>query len=574
MKKIIFIFALFLLIIMPAGKTEAASLYISPVNGEYLVDSSFSVSVSVNSLGTSINAIEAVINYPADILEVKSISKSNSILKLWIKEPTFSNGVISFSGGTPAPDFIGSGNNIVVNFLAKKEGKASLLISEGMVLAADGRGTNVLTSKNGAIFNIITKIKSPMPPDDRKKIVIPDAKKIINKKPEKILISSKTHPDQNQWYNNPNTIISWKMPTDIILQNLNFDMEQKLSSDTITKNLFDNNEYNDISDGKWYFNIKVKNNYGWSPIASYKIKIDIKSPYDFEIRIENNNDATNPSPELYFKAEDDLSGIGYYEMIIDDINHFSIVPSEVNPFIMPVQSPGLHSVIVVAVDKAGNRTESKTSINIKSIEIPEITIYPQIYKAGDEMMYLEGKSMPESILVLNFTKDGKIIRNCETISDNEGNWKYFTEELFKEGTYIISAQTKDARGAISYPSEGEEIKILLSGFAIGSYVVSYIPFVRILLLLLLIISIVIFVFINRSKKEKRAIIREIFEARVSLKKNFRILKSKIEKRIKIIDAKPGFNSKEKKIRDDIFSVLEKSEKNIGKEIKNIEDEVK
>jgi len=564
MKKYIFIITLLLFFILPSGKSQGATLYLSPASGQHSISSSFSVSVNVNSSETFINAVDAIINYPEDMLSVKSVSKNSSILKLWPKEPTFSNGIISFSGGIPAPGFTGTGNGLVINFVGKKEGIANISFSSGMVLAADGRGTNILSSKSGATFVITPKSETPTTPQ----------KTTETKKESSLIdINSSTHPNQDQWYNNSNPSLLWKIPPDIEAESIEFDENPSTNPDLISNGIFDSIKYENTADGIWYFHLRVKNKNGWGKTSHFKVQIDTTLPKDLEIKIDNKEDPTNPQPNLYINAIDNLSGINHYDIVIDSKSFSSITPSETNPFIMPIQLPGSHNITVIAVDKAGNRTEKKIKIEIESIKIPEITVYPSLYKAGDEMIYIEGRSLPNATIIINLTKNENNIKSWETTSDDNGNWSYSTEELFKKGTYHITAQAKDERGAISYPSEKKEIKILLSGIALGSFLINYWQLTLILIFIIILIIALIIIIIYKSKKEKESIKKEVLEAEKSLKDTFIILKNKIEKRVEDFDHKPGLSIQEKKIRDDIFKILESSKKIVGKEIKDIEDKL-
>jgi len=86
---------------------EAATLSFSPQSGTYFAGRSFSVSVLVSSPDQAMNAAQGEISFPTDQLEVLSISQANSVMNLWVQNPTFSNqdGTIDFGGvaiGDPA----------------------------------------------------------------------------------------------------------------------------------------------------------------------------------------------------------------------------------------------------------------------------------------------------------------------------------------------------------------------------------------------------------------------------------------------------------------------------------------
>jgi len=81
--------------IFNANEAHAASLYLSPSSGTHTVGNIFTVSAYVNTNNAAINNSDATINFPTDLLEVVSVSRSSSIFSLWVEEPAFSNG-----GGT------------------------------------------------------------------------------------------------------------------------------------------------------------------------------------------------------------------------------------------------------------------------------------------------------------------------------------------------------------------------------------------------------------------------------------------------------------------------------------------
>lgn len=162
-KKILIIYKIFLLFfLMVANKAFSASLNLSPVNGNFNVGDSISIRLRVSTPGESINAISSVLNYSNNTLSLSSISKSGSIISLWPVEPSFSNqsGRITLEG-VILNGYSGSAGNVVtLNFKAISEGSAYVRFAGGSVLANDGQGTNVLTSSNGASFQINKRVSN------------------------------------------------------------------------------------------------------------------------------------------------------------------------------------------------------------------------------------------------------------------------------------------------------------------------------------------------------------------------------------------------------------------------------
>lgn len=132
---------------------QAATLYLSPSSGEYSVGKTFSVNVYVSSADQAMNAASGAISFPQDKLEVTSLSKTGSILTLWVQEPSFSNsaGTVNFEGIVFNPGFIGVGGKVItINFKVKAAGAIPLNFSSGSILANDGKGTNILENLGSA----------------------------------------------------------------------------------------------------------------------------------------------------------------------------------------------------------------------------------------------------------------------------------------------------------------------------------------------------------------------------------------------------------------------------------------
>lgn len=553
-------------LMLPVERSEAASLYLSPSSGEYPVSRNISIKVMVDSSGQAINAVDGTISFPADMLEVQTISKSGSVLVLWPKEPIFSAGQVSFSGGVPAPGFTGVGNILTINFVVKKEGELQIYFSKSLILAADGRGTDVLEIKSGASFKAVAKeaqTASSLP----KKEENSDLPVVTD-------LSSSTHSDQNIWYGNSNPVFTWKNSTGITeLSYELYEEKNKKVSDFISEELVSSKIYSEVKSGVWQFHIRAKNNNGWGKDSSFKINIDKDSPDPFEIRIDDYGDPTSPQPSLYFEAKDSLSGIARYEVKIGDEGIISIPVSQTNPYVVPIRMPGLYKVSINAVDNANNRRESSTTMNIKSIEIPEITVRPDEYNAGEEVLYLEGKSVPNADVTIFIKEYEVVIKEWKVRSDENGSWSLKVNDLFRSGNYEIFTKAKDQRGAVSYPSEKRALKIVLKGIALGPWLFDYWTFSLLLLILIIAAIIILLNIFYRIRKEKKRIDKEAKKAEESLKNTFKKLRHDLEKKIEYLDSKPGLNVKERRIRDEVFKILRDSEKIIYKEIRDIEDEL-
>lgn len=116
-------------------------------------------SVDTQSL-IPMNAIGVSLVYPPEHVLVEEIDTSGSIVDLWVEEPKFSNteGKVKLSGGvTNKTGFIGRGHVATIVFQALSPGRAPITITDAVLLARDGKGTNILESKENITFVIRPK---------------------------------------------------------------------------------------------------------------------------------------------------------------------------------------------------------------------------------------------------------------------------------------------------------------------------------------------------------------------------------------------------------------------------------
>ncbi|HDQ16589.1 MAG TPA: hypothetical protein ENN31_00490 [Candidatus Vogelbacteria bacterium] len=124
---------------------------------DFNIGESFSVLIYVDSDKEAINAVSGTISFPVDKLIVESVSGEESIFNYWSLSPDYSNttGLVNFEGIVFNPGFIGPRGHIaIINFRTITEGSGTIGLMEGLVLANDGYGTNVLDGLSSVDFNI------------------------------------------------------------------------------------------------------------------------------------------------------------------------------------------------------------------------------------------------------------------------------------------------------------------------------------------------------------------------------------------------------------------------------------
>lgn len=363
--KITHLIALFVIGVFFFGfnTVDAATLQINSSSATLSPGSIATLSVVLNSEGIAINNAEAKIIFPADLLEVVSISKGSSIFSLWVEEPVYSNitGIISFNGGISTPGFTGSsGTAISVVVKAKKAGQADIIFSDAAVRANDGLGTDVLRIKTGKTLSVIQK-EEPIKIDSEALKPVPS---IIA-----LQVTSPTHPSQELWYKDNSPIYRWRVPTGVSAIQTGIDNNSSGSPRVTYSPAINEKTVKDLEDGIWYFKVRARRDGEWGPTSTYIARVDNTIPQKNEVVFSYDDNRKVLSIEA--DIIDETSGLDYYEIYVNDLFLRKVPSGEFvgGRYSLTVNTPGDNTVRLIAVDRAGNSIESSGSF--KATAAPE-----------------------------------------------------------------------------------------------------------------------------------------------------------------------------------------------------------
>lgn len=550
-------------------KADAATLFVKPSQTEVSVGNIVNIQISVDTSGKAINNIESIVQFPKDLLEVVSLDNKSSIFSLWVEEPSFSNsiGQATFNGGVPNPGFQGGNGNIIsIIFRAKKVGVASIMFSNSAVRENDGLGTDIFSGQRGATISIISITT---------KEITPVIKPPVSNVAEVSIIKSKTHPDQEKWYSDNAPEFYWDLPKGtiemrtLIGRSPNGEPTIKYSPSISEKKV------DPLADGIYYFSLQIRTANGWSDIHRYRVNIDTTPPKAFSIKFPHGDKNFDPEPIILFNTIDNESGISHYDIKVGDDGPERTVPIVIsNPYSLPAQYPGEHTVVVKAIDMAGNSTSASADFTIKALEPPIITYYQDEIESGDSIK-IRGTTYPDSDIIIIFRQDEKIISEEHTQSNSSGDFAFFLGKRINPGVYTFTAQVTDRRGAKSNETASLTISVK-SAFlnTLVSLVINYLS-VAILIILVLggIIISGIYVWrryismIYHMKKESR-------EAEQVLEKSFSILRKDLREHISKLrraESKRKLTSEEVGFLERFEEELSEAEGLIEKEVRDISD---
>ncbi|MEX1051803.1 MAG: hypothetical protein WEC83_00210 [Patescibacteria group bacterium] len=458
----------------PVAQAASASYYFSPSTVTVNVGQSVTVSLFI-STDSAVNSGSGTIVLPTSYATATAISKSGSIFTLWTTEPSISGSSISFGGGLANPGYTGSSGKVLsFTVRGQAEGTGLITMNSGQILANDGAGTNIHSGSSSSTVNVTRTVSGAA-------------------------IASETHPEQSRWYNSPNVKLSWSSPSGVSSYSYTL---SKPGADTISRdNVSGNNaEFNALADGVWTFKLTTKYSDGKSAQSSFVIQIDTVAPTKPAVTVTV-KDAKDQYPKFEMSSTDETSGVDYYEIIID--NGEPIRATE-NPYTLPKQLPGNHNYQVIAVDKAGNKSEVATgTLFIEGVPGPKITSAPA-FVAMLQPIKLIGTALYGSIvqiyiddvkvhefLVSEHLSDQQERKSGGYKADDEVEWQITIEQNLPSGVKAIYATQTTSEGNDSFKSNTVNVRILAGWISLGGLIIPMAVLFWVSLLLLILLAVLV-----------------------------------------------------------------------------------
>ena len=145
----------------PTPKTVS---FVIPTKGQYKLGEMFPMKIEIVGIKTPINAVQADLGFEASKVEVVDISTKDSFANIFVQKEINNNGGYSrLTGGLPNPGFFSDKGVLgTVFFKGKSPGVVKIeFLPSSMVLANDGKGTNVLKDLASVSYLILPEKISP-----------------------------------------------------------------------------------------------------------------------------------------------------------------------------------------------------------------------------------------------------------------------------------------------------------------------------------------------------------------------------------------------------------------------------
>jgi hypothetical protein len=540
----------------------AANLVITPSSVTTKVGKTFTVDLTVNNNIDAINAASAKITFPKDALQVVSVSKKGSFISLWAEEPSFSNekGTVSLEGVALNPGFNkATGKVLSITFKALQAGNVSISVVSGSVLANDGNATDVLKTTGSAFVYVDEEGAKASEVAAVKETLVP-------------VITSPTHPDSALWYAKRDASFEWKVPSEVtavrtLYSEKETDMPTKVYDPPVT-----NRTFTVDGDGIMYMLVQFKNASGWGAVAKYTFRVDMVPPESLKASFPDSNVTTNQTPAVLVLAEDKLSGVSKITMSVDSGKpvEFPVDPS--NLYHLPKQTAGNHTVVVSAIDAAGNASTVSLDYTIQTISPPVITEYTKKVDF-DNKFKVTGATYPQSNVEVTLIDANGAVLSAQTTSNDTGAFTLLWDKTLDSGVYEMRARVLDGRGSTSEYTETRVIiveRMILVRF--GIFVMNWLSVILIVIVATLAISATLWYSFLQFARFRRKVKRNLAEVENTLRVNVQALRRDTEEFHDILvkaERKRELTKEEQAILKKFKKRLEITEKEIEKKLEQM-----
>lgn len=578
-------FILFFLGLGVAVDVHAAVFSLKPQTGVYTIGSAFSVSITIDGSEQDVNAAEAELLFDTSELRVVSISKEGSIFAFWPVEPDYSNdtGKIAFAGGRTSPFSGSEGTVLTVTFKAVRDAYAAVVFGSGAILAADGKGTNILTEMRQGTYTL--KPKTTIPEIERY-LSLPGA-------PPRLEVRSPTHPDQERWYPATTALFLWQFPSGIINIRTLFDHDEFTVPANVHMPLSEV-EVPDIKDGIWYLHVQARNAVDWGGIAHYRVQVDSARPDILELNEIPRSDSADPRAKFNIRAVDKTSGIDFYEMRIDSGELKTWRDDGSHTYAPAFLDLGTHTLTVAAVDMAGLKDTRAVGFEITPLDPPVIAEYPRELSSSD-VLVVKGSTYPNATTIFWLQKDKEEPVQQAVRSDDKGNFVFVAADRLQDGgaesrfsfigstgmqsgVYSLWAEVHDDRGAKSYPTEKLTFVVRAPTLVrFGTMAIGVLQTLVLFIALLVLLGFMVWYSWHRFVLVRARVTKETREAETTLHKEIWSLREHLKEYLSFVEKERQehtLSDQEREFMRKLKKGIEETEEHVEKEIEDIEKEMK
>jgi len=572
MRYLFFALAFFLVPVI----THAASIYMSPASLTLGEGQTGTFVVYVESASQAMNAVSGTLSVDTTGIALTGASKASSIVSFWASEPTpnTSAGTLSFEGVVTSPGYTGGAGRILsFTVRAKNAGTYSARFLGGSVLANDGQGTDITSGTRGATVRVTTPTAAPEP---QKNVNDDDEEPVSrnNDAPKAPTVRSEDFPLKSEWHAKTGGIFNWNLPDNVTAVRTLLDQSKSSVPSILLDGRVTSRAVRDIPEGINYLHVQFKNTAGWGEIAHVRLAIDTTPPVLSRLNEIARTDPTDPVVRMRPEAKDEGSGIARFEVSVDGGPY---APLEASGSTVRTSSltPGAHTLLVRAVDEAGNASSAREiSVDLEPLQPPIVTFVTAGANAGEPIVVSGTAPVPGTSVYITFIKAKEaIVEGGSAVVNSKGAFSVLLPQGLASGAYRVVAYVEDERGARSLPIDGPRVSVKSEGLVALMLMVAQV--VGAIVALGAVIGAGIWLFLllgTRIAKQRLELMEEIRETDELTRRAFTLLRKDVASYggyLKKEGKKRDLTDQEQEFIDQLAMDLADSERMIRKELGDV-----
>lgn len=206
---------------------------------------------------------------------------------------------------------------------------------------------------------------------------------------------------------------------------------------------------------------------------------------------------------------------------------------------------------------------------------PIISVSPDIYYPLDEVLYLEGRAVPNTRVEIRLQKQGYKPRNFTAKVDSHGEWVLAEKVPLEGGEWEVRVRTIESATSTSEWSNPRVFKVIVSGITLGGVNIKF-AMLSLLLIGFIILGAAAVMYLNWHVKRLRAALvsKEVREAGETVREGIAEIRRDLLAELRLLgqEGRP-LNHEELARKEHILNELDKLENQMQKEIRDIEERI-
>jgi hypothetical protein len=549
---------------------QSANLSLDPATGVFPVGEPFTIDVRIDTDGQTVSIVDATISYNPTDVQYVAVSGVDSVFSKVIEDPNSGYGKIGVSAvkEQSSGGYIGTDGLVArLTFIPLRNVSTQFHFASGgaqppyEIGASIGGITNILSGLKAATYSFIPKTSMPASP-------------YFAQASEQFEITPLPVP-KSDWFGTTTVKLSWTVPEGATEMRTDVSPNPEKVPETLYQVPVNSKTLTDLENGLQYFLLQFGFDGEWGDVIRYPVRVDLLDPNYVIVKETDRADPSDPRVAFAIEANDEQSGINYFEMSIDGGDSERWEPEGERVYHPEGLSPGEHVLTTEAFDAVGNSTSTDIVFLVKSLESPTLITetVPEGVLTGDTIT-VKGETYPNAevttyISLNDGEADEKVVK-----SDENGIFTVTVTEGARAGIYTLWFTVTDSRGATSPHSIKRSIEVRQPYIMLfGSIAVTYLSIIVPLIGLIILLVLVLWLGYTWLRGYRSRVRRETNEAFHSTREEFDSLREELIKQIGMLEKanqSRELTREEMRIFTDLSKRLDKIEEHIMQEIEDIE----